>query len=99
MYSIKLLKDCWESHSYFGFKDGNQYTDGYDSVAELLEDYPAFDVASVDINGYEIFIYSIINYCDVYNQNDVLLYEGDIKSGSNHYDVYEYVSNVLKIKL
>ncbi|WP_368263516.1 hypothetical protein [Clostridium disporicum] len=42
MLSIKLLKDCWGSHSYFGYKNGTQYTDGFNSLEELIENYPEF---------------------------------------------------------
>ena len=42
MLEIKLLKDCWGSTSYFGFKDGNQYTEGYDTIEELQEQYLEF---------------------------------------------------------
>ena len=42
MLEIKLLKDCWGSTSYFGFKDGKQYTEGYDTIEELKEQYLEF---------------------------------------------------------
>lgn len=42
IYEIKYLKDCFGSHSYFGYKYGEQYTDGYDSKYELIEDNPEF---------------------------------------------------------
>ena len=42
MLEIKMLKDCWGSNSYFGFKDGRQYTEGYDTIEELLEQYEEF---------------------------------------------------------
>ena len=34
---VKKLKDCWGSESYFGFINGKQYTEGYDTVKELVE--------------------------------------------------------------
>jgi len=40
--TVKFLKDCWGSHSYFGCKNGSQHTDGFDSLEELIEDYPEF---------------------------------------------------------
>ena len=40
--SIKYSSDCWGSHSYFGIADGRQYTEGYDTIEELKEDYPEF---------------------------------------------------------
>ena len=42
MLEIKMLKDCWGSYSYFGFKDGRQYTGGYDTIEELVEQYEEF---------------------------------------------------------
>lgn len=42
IYEIKYLKDCFGGHSYFGYKYGEQYTDGYDSKYELIEDNPEF---------------------------------------------------------
>lgn len=45
--TVKFLKDCWGSHSYFGYKNGIQYTDGCDSLEELIEDYPEFQGVEV----------------------------------------------------
>ena len=39
---IKELKDCWGSTSYFGYKDGKQYTDACDTMEELKENYDIF---------------------------------------------------------
>lgn len=50
MYKIKLLKDCWGSYSYFGYINNNCHTEGYDTLRELLEDYPAFNNACVELN-------------------------------------------------
>ena len=43
MLEIKELKDCWGSYSYFGFKDGKQYTEGFDTIEELKENYEEFN--------------------------------------------------------
>lgn len=40
---IKCGKDCFGGTSYFGYKDGRQYTDGYDYLPDLIEDYPEFE--------------------------------------------------------
>lgn len=39
-----MLKDCWGSNSYFGFKDGRQYTEGYDTIDDLVEQYEEFRI-------------------------------------------------------
>ena len=39
---IKFLQDCFGGHSFFGYKDGKQYTDGYSAIIDLLDDYPEF---------------------------------------------------------
>ena len=39
---IRFCKDCLGCHSYFGFKNDKQYTEAYDSLLELFEDYPEF---------------------------------------------------------
>ena len=42
MLEIKELKDCWGSYSYFGYKDNKQYTEGYDTIEDLKEQYEEF---------------------------------------------------------
>lgn len=44
---IKKLKDCWGCECYFGYKDGKQYTDSYDCVSDLKEQYPIFKLIEV----------------------------------------------------
>lgn len=39
---IKKVKDCWESYSYIGYKDGKQYTDCCDTIEEIKEQYEIF---------------------------------------------------------
>lgn len=46
MLEIKLLKDCWGTYSYFGYKDNKQYTEAYDTIAELKEQYLEFNKVS-----------------------------------------------------
>ena len=54
MLEIKLLKDCWGSHSFFGYKDGQQLTEAYDTIEELIEDDGAFKHATMKIkNNFE----------------------------------------------
>ena len=42
MLEIKELKDCWGSTSYFGYKDGKQYPEAYDTIEEIKEQYEEF---------------------------------------------------------
>lgn len=54
MLEIKLLKDCWGSYSFFGYKDGRQYTEAYDTIEELIEDNNEFKGILVTIkNNYD----------------------------------------------
>lgn len=39
---VKLVLDCFKTVSYFGYKDGQQFTEGYDSLRDLVDDYPEF---------------------------------------------------------
>ena len=48
MMEIKKLKDCWGGSSYFGYVDGEQYTDGYDTIEDLNEEYEQFKDATND---------------------------------------------------
>ena len=40
---IRKEKDCWGCEVYFGYKDGKQYTDYFDVLSELKEQYPIFN--------------------------------------------------------
>ena len=42
MLEIKKVKDCWGSYSFIGYKDGSQYTECYDTIEELQEQYLEF---------------------------------------------------------
>lgn len=44
---INYQKDCWGSHQFFGYQGTKQITEGYDTVQELVEHYPAFDSAVI----------------------------------------------------
>lgn len=44
---IKKQRDCFGGTSFFGYVDGEQYTEGYDSKSDLIEDYPEFKKAKV----------------------------------------------------
>ena len=44
---IRKEKDCWGCDVYFGYKDGKQYTDYFDVVSELKEQYPIFNLIEV----------------------------------------------------
>ena len=44
---IRKEKDCWGCEVYFGYKDGKQYTDYFDVVSELKEQYPIFNLIEV----------------------------------------------------
>ena len=44
---IRKAKDCWGCDVYFGYKDGKQYTDYFDAVSELKEQYPIFNLIEV----------------------------------------------------
>ena len=44
---IRKEKDCWGCEVYFGYKDGKQYTDYFDAVSELKEQYPIFNLIEV----------------------------------------------------
>lgn len=44
---IKKSRDCFGGTSYFGYLNGQQYTEGYYSKSELIEDYPEFKKAKV----------------------------------------------------
>ena len=41
--SIKYSRNCWGDRSYFGMVDGKQYTEGYDTIEELKEEYQEFE--------------------------------------------------------
>lgn len=45
--TIHLLKDCWGSESYFGYKNNIQITEDYYSPSELIYDYPSFKNAKI----------------------------------------------------
>ena len=52
---IKYLVDCWGSYSFFGFKDGKQYTEAYDDLDDLVADYPEFEyIAENLVNDMEV---------------------------------------------
>lgn len=38
IYEIRKASDPWGAECYFGYKNGRQYTDAYDTLSELLED-------------------------------------------------------------
>lgn len=40
---IKKVKDCWGSVSYVGYKNGQRYTEIYDSIDELKEQNYEFE--------------------------------------------------------
>ena len=42
MLEIKKVKDCWGNYSFIGYKDGKQYTEAYDTIEELKEQYEEF---------------------------------------------------------
>ena len=44
---IRKEKDCLGCDVYFGYKDGKQYTDYFDVVSELKEQYPIFTLIKV----------------------------------------------------
>lgn len=44
---IKQSRDCWGCNSWFGYKDGKQYTDFFDTVSDLKEAYPIFKLIEV----------------------------------------------------
>ena len=44
---IRKEKDCWGCEVYFEYKDGKQYTDYFDVVSELKEQYPIFNLIEV----------------------------------------------------
>lgn len=43
MLKINLVKDCWGSYSYVGLKDNRQYTEIFDTIEELKEQYPEYE--------------------------------------------------------
>lgn len=51
MYKIIKGMDCWGTVSYFGYKDGKQYTEDHWSVSDLIEHYPEFKNATVTFKG------------------------------------------------
>lgn len=48
-YKLFIVKsrDCWDSTSYSGYKEGFQYTECYDTITELKEDYKEFSQAKL----------------------------------------------------
>ena len=44
---IRKTKDCWGCEVYFGYKNGKQYTDYFDIVSDLKEQYPIFNLIEV----------------------------------------------------
>jgi len=51
MLEIKLLKDCWGSYSFFGYKDGQQYTEAYDTITDLIEGNEEFKTSTMAIKN------------------------------------------------
>lgn len=50
---LEIIKgiDCWGSISYFGYKNGKQYTEDHWSVSDLIEQYPEFKESTVIFKG------------------------------------------------
>lgn len=50
---LEIIKgmDCWGSISYFGYKNGKQYTEDHWSITDLIECYPEFKNAIVKFKG------------------------------------------------
>ena len=49
--SIVKSKDCMGCISYFGYKDGKQYTEDHWSISDLTEYYPEFKDTTVTFKG------------------------------------------------
>lgn len=61
---IKELNDCWGDSSYFGYMDNKQYTEGYYSPCELIEDNPQFKNANIIVKNPIGNIFEIENSSD-----------------------------------
>lgn len=97
MLEIKLLKDCWGSYSFFGYKDGRQLTEAYDTIEELIEDNGVFKHATITIKkeGYQPVIKNNLHLLDSeiieeLKTKDYTIYFNDIDC---YYWIYDFKIN------